>query len=147
MSPIAHDVGDEDHEPDEALDRVGDEVGVGRLLGEGRQEERQEEEEADREAEADDHRHRDRPLAELDVLALGGDRRRAHEHAGADDERLVQDEHPAQERDLDEPPIRRERGRQRLATSCGSRPTGGRTLIATVVRPRIITPSISAWPP
>ena len=26
-------------------------------------------------------------------------------------------------------------------------PDGGRTLMATVVRPRIITPSISAWPP
>ena len=26
-------------------------------------------------------------------------------------------------------------------------PDGGRTLIATVARPRIITPSMSAWPP
>ncbi len=26
-------------------------------------------------------------------------------------------------------------------------PEGGRTLMATVVRPRIMTPSISAWPP
>jgi hypothetical protein len=26
-------------------------------------------------------------------------------------------------------------------------PDGGRTLITTVVRPRIMTPSMSAWPP
>jgi hypothetical protein len=108
------DVGDEDCQPDQPLDRIGDEVAFGRLLGKRRQKERQEEEQADGEAEAEDHRDRDRPLPELDVLTLRGDGGGAHEHARADHERLVEQEHAAQERDLDEAPICREGGGQRL---------------------------------
>ena len=67
IRPIRRDVANEDDEPDQALDRVGHEISratssanVGRKSGTG--------EETDGEAEAQHHRHRDRALAELDVL-------------------------------------------------------------------------------
>ena len=126
--PDRGDVGDEDPQPDQALDGVRREVAVGGVLREGRQEERQQEEEADGEAEAEDHGQRDRALAELDVLALGRDRRRAHQHARADHEGLVQQEDPAQERDLDQLAIGRERGRKRLRHGPDlARTAGGRS--------------------
>ena len=99
------DVADEERQSNQPLDRVGEEVGVGNALGERGQEERQEEEQPNREAEAEHHRQRDRSLAQLDILALGGDRRGAHQHARPDDQRLVQHEDAAQQRDLDQLPI------------------------------------------
>jgi len=57
-------------------------------------------EESDGEADGDDHRDRHGPSTDLDVLALGGDGRRAHQHPGPDHQRLVQDQHAACQRDL-----------------------------------------------
>ena len=96
------DVSDEDHQPDGAFSQVRAKVATG-AMHEAREGERRHEEDEDREANRDDHAHDHRPATDLDVLALGRDRRGAHQHPGAEHKRFVQHEHAASERDLDPP--------------------------------------------
>ena len=70
----------------------------GHVRGRLGQEERQEHEQADGEAEGHDQRQGDRPAPHRDALAGSRERARAHQPAGADDERLVEQDDAAEER-------------------------------------------------
>ena len=99
---VAH----EDDDPDERLDEVLDEGvaavdhGVGGALG---HEQRQQHEQAEREHDGDDERERDRATAHRHALAGRRQRARAHQPAGADDERLVEHHDAPEERRAREP--------------------------------------------
>ena len=97
-------VPEEDPDPDQALDEVLDQVVLdvrGRHAGD---EQRQQEEDPDAGHQGESEHQRDRALAQLDALLLALDVRAADQPAGADDERLVEDDQPADER-----PLRRRR--------------------------------------
>src|SRR3990170_2958128 len=93
-------VGDEDGHADEPLDQVLDEglcLPDRRRRGLG-QEERQQHEEPDGEAEGEHERPGDGTPTELDPLRRRRDRPGAHEPAGADDQRLIEQDHAPEER-------------------------------------------------
>ena len=93
-------VADEDHDPDQALDEVLDDVVLDVAGRERGHDERQDEEQPDAEDGGDAEHQRDAALADLDALVLGLEARAADEPAGADDQRLVEDDEPAHERPL-----------------------------------------------
>ena len=97
--PITQQVADEDRDPDQALDEVLDQAVVGArtvvtdaMNSGSRKKTPMPGDEGQRE------HQRDRALAELDALVRRLDVRAPDEPAGADDERLVQDDEAADER-------------------------------------------------
>ena len=91
---------EEERDLDEPFQRRLRPALAGSRRRDARHEQRQQAEDGDRHAERDDQRDGDRALAELDVILLGLDVRAADQPAGADDERLVQDDQAAHERPL-----------------------------------------------
>ena len=93
-------VGEEDSNLDQALDR-GLGKGVVVLAGDdARREKRQQEEHADPDQERESQHEGDRALAELDVVLLCLDARAPDEPARPDDQRLVEDDEAADEGQL-----------------------------------------------
>ena len=91
-------IAEEDRDPDEALDEVLDEAVVDLARGERGDEQREQEEDPDAGDRGHEEHQRDRALAQLHALLARGERRRSDEPAGAHDQRLVQDDEPAHER-------------------------------------------------